>query len=159
MQTVNSGVQIMANDLNQCSFIGRLGKDVELRYLPSGEPVANFSIAVAWKSKDKEGAEWVSVVAFSGLAKICGDYLKKGSRVFISGKMKTRKWQAQDGTDRYSTEIVATDMQMLDSKPSSDGGHSAPQPQRNPQYAEGPEPLAADFSDDIPFAPVSSLIY
>jgi len=151
----------MANDLNQCNFIGRLGKDVELRYLPNGDPVANFSIAVGWKSKDKEGAEWVSVVAFSGLAKVCGDYLRKGSRVFISGKMKTRKWQAQDGTDRYSTEIVADELQMLDSKPSDaqPAQRTDSRPQRDAQYAPTPAPPAQDFEDDIPFAPINGFIY
>lgn len=152
----------MANDLNQCNFIGRLGKDVDLRFTPSGDAVANFSIAVGWKGKSKEGVEWVNIVAFGKLGQICGDYLKKGSRIFVSGNMRTRKWQDQNGNDRYSTEIVASDMQMLDSKP-SDGQQSAPQreaqPQRDAQYTQGPAPGAQDFEDDIPFAPLSSLIY
>lgn len=128
------------NDLNQCNFIGRLGKDVETRYLPNGEPVASFSIAVGWKSKDKSGAEWVPVVTFSKLAEICGSYLSKGSKVFISGRFKTRKWQDQEGNDRYSTEIVASDMQMLDGKE-----QGQPQKQASTQAPSG------EFEDDIPF--------
>lgn len=139
----------MANDLNYCSFIGRLGKDVETRYIPSGDAVANFSIAVGWKGKDKEGAEWVNVVAWRKLAEICSKYLVKGSRVFISGKMRTRKWQDQDGKDRYSTEIVADQMQMLDAK---QGG----QPSQSNQQQHGSQQRAAPQNggcdDDIPFA-------
>jgi single-strand DNA-binding protein len=112
----------MANDLNSCTFIGRLGQDVELKYLPSGEAAANLSIAVgeSWKDKQtgakQERTEWIRAVAFGKLADIMGQYLTKGSKVFIGGKMRTRKWQDQSGADRYSTEIVVKDMQMLDSK-------------------------------------------
>lgn len=147
----------MANDLNQCNFIGRLGKDVDLRFTPSGDAVANFSIAVGWKGKSKEGVEWVNIVAFGKLGQICGDYLKKGSRIFVSGNMRTRSWEDQSGQKRYSTEIVASDMQMLDSKP-SDGQQSAPQrdsqPQRDAQPAQTAAPAGySDFEDDgdIPF--------
>ena len=94
------------NDLNQCQFIGRLGKDVELRYTPSNEPVANISLACGWKSKDKEGTEWVNVTAFGKLAEISGQYLTKGSQIFVQGKMKTEKY-TKDGIDRYSTKIIA----------------------------------------------------
>lgn len=104
------------NDLNQCNFIGRLGGDVETRYLTNGDAVVNFTIACGWKSKDSEGAEWVRIVAFGKLAGICSEYLSKGSRVFISGRIQTRKWQDQQGNDRYTTEIIANQMQMLDSK-------------------------------------------
>ena len=148
----------MARSLNQCNFIGNLGRDVELRYLPSGQAVASFSIAVSDDYKDKDGnkveqTEWVRISAFGKLGEICGQYLQKGSKIFVSGRMKTRKWQAQDGTDRYSTEIVASEMQMLDSRTelaggtgeprssaSGDGGHRASAPPQTP-----------DFDDDIPF--------
>jgi single-strand DNA-binding protein len=103
------------NDLNQCQFIGRLGKDVELRYTPSNEPVANISLACGWKSKDKEGTEWVNVTAFGKLAEISGQYLTKGSQVFVQGKMKTEKY-TKDGIDRYSTKIIADKIQMLGKK-------------------------------------------
>lgn len=133
----------MSNDLNQCQFIGRLGKDVEMRFLPDGNPVANFSIACGWKTKDKEGAEWVAVVVFGKLAEICGQYLKKGSQVFVQGKMRTEKY-TKDGVERYSTKIVADRMQMLGGK--SDNGN-APAP-----AAQAPEPEGFGIADDdIPF--------
>ena len=103
----------MANDHNRCEFIGRLGKDPELRYAPSGDAVCNFSIACGWKSKDKEGTEWVRLVAFGKLAEICGQYLRKGSQVFVAGRMNTRKWQNKQGVDQYSTEINIDQLQML----------------------------------------------
>lgn len=135
----------MANDLNQCNFIGRLGKDPETRYMPSGDAVTNFSIAVGWKSKDKEGTEWVNITAFGKLAEICGQYLKKGSQVFVSGKFKTEKYQDKDGVDRYSTKIIADQMQMLGGKP--EGSDAAPA--QKPRPASAPAP--ADMDDDIPF--------
>ena len=80
----------MSNDLNQCQFIGRLGKNPESRAMPNGDDVSSFSIAVGWKGKDSEGAEWVNIVTFGKLAEICNKYLQKGSQVFIQGRMKTR---------------------------------------------------------------------
>jgi single-strand DNA-binding protein len=147
----------MANDLNQCNFIGRLGQDVELKYLPSGEAVANLSIAVgeSWKDKQtgakQERTEWIRAVAFGKLADIMGQYLTKGSKVFIGGKMRTRKWQDQSGADRYSTEIVVKDMQMLDSKNESavNQGHQvarqqpAQQPSQAPQQQQYQQPAPA----------------
>lgn len=129
----------MANDLNQCSFIGRLGRDPETRYMPNGDPTTSFSIAVGWKAKDKEGAEWVNIVTFGKLAQICGEWLKKGSQVFIQGRFRTREWE-KDGVKRYSTEIVADQMQMLGGK---SGGS-------NPQRERGESPLGDD-ADEIPF--------
>ncbi len=139
----------MSKDLNQCNFIGRLGADPESRALPSGDAVCNFRIACGWKTKDKEGTEWVPAVAFGKLGEICERYLKKGSRVFISGSFRTRKWQGQDGQDRYSTEIIVSDMQMLDSKPAGD---QSPAQGGYQQSAQGASPAPAkDFDDDIPF--------
>ena len=135
----------MANDLNNCSFIGRLGKDPEIRAMPNGDQVANFSIACGWKSKQKEGTEWVNIVAFGKLAEIIGQYLKKGSRIYISGGMRTRKWQDQSGADRYSVEIVAKDMIMLDGKGSGNSGQ--PMREEPAQAAHATE----DFNDDIPW--------
>lgn len=117
---------------NQCNFIGRLGQDPEQRFTASGTPVTNFSIATSEKYKDQNGqvqekTEWINVVAWKQLAEICAQYLEKGKLVFISGKLQTRKWQDKSGQDRYSTEIVAQTMKMLDSPGS---GQSAGQPQQ-----------------------------
>ena len=136
----------MANDLNRCDFIGRLGKDPEIRHLPDGSQVANFSIAVGWKSKQKEGTEWINIVAFGKLAEIIGQYLNKGSKIYISGGMRTRKWQDQSGSDRYSVEIVAKDMIMLDSKGSGYSGQSERAGQANASQETN-----ADFDDPIPW--------
>jgi single-strand DNA-binding protein len=142
----------MANDLNQCNFIGRLGKDPEIKFLPSGDQVATISISVGWKGKDKEGTEWIPVTAFGKLAEIMGKYLKKGSQVYISGRFKTDKYE-KDGSTRYSTKIVADRMQMLDSK-GSDSGHAAPSqssPSNEYQQPQSQHPAGGDFADDIPF--------
>lgn len=134
-----------SNDLNQCCFIGRLGKDVDTRYIPSGEPVSSFSLAVGSTWKDKQGAkqestEWVSVTAFGKLAEICSQYLTKGSQVFVSGRMKTDKYTDKNGVEKYSTKIIADRMQMLGSK----GGESAAPAK---QDAGGFD----DLDNDLPF--------
>jgi len=142
----------MSNDLNQCCFIGRLGRDPETRYMPNGKAVSNFSIAVgsSWKDKGtgdaRESTEWVNIVAFDKLGEICSQYLRKGSQVFIQGAFKTRKWKDKEGKDRYSTEIIANQMQMLGGKPA--GARSEPTPAVNEPSSDAP---ADDFSDDIPF--------
>lgn len=105
----------MSNDLNQCQFIGRLGRDVEMRVTPTNDPVANFSIACGWKTKDKEGVEWVPVVVFGKQAEVCSQYLAKGSQVFVQGRMRTEKY-VKDGIDRISVKIVADKIQFLGSK-------------------------------------------
>ena len=133
----------MARSLNLCQFIGNLGKDVEMRAMPNGKAVANFSIAVADGYKDKhtgetvDQTEWVRCVAYDKLAEICSQYLHKGSKVYVQGRMKTRKWQDQSGADRYSTEVVLDNMQMVDSRT---------QDQPAQQSAQQP-----DFDDNIPF--------
>lgn len=146
----------MANDLNLCLFIGRLGADPETRFAANGTAVTNIRIAVGKKWKDKNGqaqesTEWVPVVMFSKLAEIAGEYLKKGSRVRINGEFRTRKWEGQDGQPRYTTEIVASEMQMLDGR--SEGQAAGQQPQQNQAPAQGGgfQPPADDFSDDLPF--------
>ena len=150
----------MSNDLNLCTFIGRLGKDPESKAMPSGTEVCDFSIAVGWKFKDKEGTEWVNVTTFGGLAGVCSQYLRKGSQVMISGRMRTESWE-KDGQKHYKTKIVADNMQMLgksegDQKPAwqgegkkgeysgtfSGGGTQ----QSAPAFSGGD-----DFSDKIPF--------
>lgn len=131
------------NDLNLCNFIGRLGRDPETRYLPDGSAVCNFSIAVGWKSKDKEGAEWVRLSAFGKLAEICGEHLKKGSQVYVAGRLQTRKWKDKDGADKYTTEIMCDRMQMLGSKPKTGDA---------PDAAEAaPAGRIEDMESDIPF--------
>jgi single-strand DNA-binding protein len=143
--------------LNQCNFIGNLGNDPECRQFQDGTPVANFSIACSerWKDKQtgeqKEATTWVRCVATGKLADIIRQYLQKGSKVYVSGKLTTRKWQADDGSDRQSTEIRVFDMKMLDSRKDRPEGDTAPpaQPERHPQNAGGK--VASDFDDDIPF--------
>ena len=130
--------------VNKWIGIGNLGADPEVRYTQSGSPVCSFKIACSEKYKDvsgnvQENTEWVSIVAWKRLAEICGQYLHKGSRVYIEGKLQTRKWQDQSGADRYTTEIVAREMKMLDGRESG-GRDVAPEP--------GPP---TNFGDDVPF--------
>ncbi len=152
----------MSRDLNKCMFIGRLGNDPSIRYTPSGSAVANLSIACSDSYTEKntrnkvDKTEWVRVVAFNRLAEIMGEYLKKGSQVYIEGKLQTRKWQDKDNQDRYTTEIVASEMQMLGS---SSGDRAASnrndqKPQSSPPTAGGGQshqPTIDDYDDDIPF--------
>ena len=133
----------MAN-LNQCNFIGNVGRDPEIRYTPDGKAIANFSIAVTEKWKEKERTEWVRCVAFGKLAEIIGQYVKKGSALFLSGRLQTREWQDKDGNKKYTTEIIAAEVQFLSSKERTDGRQENPVPQRGE-----PSPDSDDL--DIPF--------
>lgn len=134
----------MARGVNKVILIGNLGQDPDVRFLPSGNPVANLRIATtdSWTDKQsgqrQERTEWHSVVLFNKLAEIAQQYVKKGSRIYIEGRLQTRKWQGQDGQDKYTTEIVANDMQMLDSRGGQGGGGGdyAQQPQQG-NYAGG----------------------
>ena len=147
----------MARGINKVILIGNLGQDPEVRYMPNGNAVANVTVATSetWKDKssgeNQERTEWHRVVFFRRLAEIAGEYLKKGSKVYIEGKLQTRKWQDQNGNDRYTTEIVANEMQMLDSR----GGGSADFASAPAQSSGGQQqaPAAPDngFEDDIPF--------
>jgi single-strand DNA-binding protein len=151
--------------LNQVQLIGNLGADPEVRYMPSGDAVANIRIATTETWKDKDGAkqertEWHRVAFFGKLAEIVSEYLVKGSQVFIQGKIQTRKWQAQDGTDRYSTEIVADTMKMLGSPRDGggspgDGGQRSERPARQERPAAAGKPAGGggfdEMDDDIPF--------
>jgi single-strand DNA-binding protein len=118
----------MARGINKVILIGNLGQDPEVRYMPQGGAVANLSIATSesWKDKAtgemKEQTEWHRVVIYQRLAEIAGEYLRKGSKVYIEGKLKTRKWQDQQGVERYTTEIVANELQMLDGRGEGQGG-------------------------------------
>jgi single-strand DNA-binding protein len=130
--------------LNRIEIIGNLGKDVELRYTQSGSAVALFSVATTERYKNKSGekveeTEWHNVVAWSKLAEICGEFLHKGSKVYISGKSKTRKWQDKNGNDKYTTEIIASEMIMLDGKGKPDS--QVQQGYEPPQHDAGPVPF------------------
>ena len=153
----------MARGVNKVILVGNLGQDPEVRYTPSGAAVANVSIATtdSWKDKNtgeaQEKTEWHRVVFFGRLAEIVGEYLKKGRQVYVEGRLQTRKWQDNSGNDRWSTEIVANEMQMLGGR-QGDGAppesHAAPPASggRRPAPASG-GPAAKDeqFDDDIPF--------
>ena len=164
----------MARGINKVILVGNLGNDPEVRYANNGSAIANISVATtdSWKDKNtgeqQERTEWHRVVMFNRLGEIAGEYLKKGSQVYIEGRLQTRKWQDQSGQDRYTTEIVANEMQMLggrgggsDMGGGGGGGYQAPQqsaPQNAPRQAAPQQPQgpaspapANDFDDDIPF--------
>lgn len=162
--------------LNKVTLIGRLGADPEVRYMPSGGAVTSIRLATTRRWKDRqsgerrEETEWHRVTFFNRIAEVAGEYLRKGSLVYIEGRIRTQKWQDQSGQDRYTTEIVAEQMQMLDSKSGGTGNfndsqsnsnYNAPQQQAAPppkpaattqQAPESPPPASyEDFDDDIPF--------
>lgn len=140
--------------LNKVTLIGNLGADVELRYLPNGSAVATLSVATTRKWKDKqtnekrEETEWHRVTLFQKLAEIAGQYLKKGSKVYLEGRIKTTKYQ-KDGVDHYSTGIIADQMIMLDGKQAD--GSAQPQQRAEPPKGNSTAPSYDDFDDDIPF--------
>lgn len=153
----------MARGVNKVILIGNLGQDPEVKYMPNGNAVANITVATSesWKDKNTgeniDKTEWHRVVFFRRLAEIAGEYLKKGSKVYIEGKLQTRKWQDKNGKDNWTTEIIANEMQMLDSRGggSSDfnqnqGAPSQSAPQSDQSQA-APAPANNDFDDDIPF--------
>ncbi len=146
----------MARGVNKVILIGNLGADPEVRYMPSGGAVANVRLATtdSWKDKQsgerQEQTEWHQVVFFGRLAEIAGEYLKKGSKLYVEGRLRTRKWQDKSGTDRYTTEIVAGDMQMLDGRGGS-AGFDGDRGASSTSHAEPAGGGIADFDDDIPF--------
>lgn len=152
--------------VNKVILIGNLGQDPEIRYMQNGKAVANLSIATSESWNDQQGqkqekTEWHRITAYDKLAEIIGEYVKKGSKIYVEGKLQTRKWQDQQGQDRYTTEVIINQMQMLDGKKDggNGGGHPAQParqqstPQRQPQQPAKPQyndpPM--DFDDDIPF--------
>ena len=161
----------MARGINKVILIGNLGRDPEMRYTQSQQPIANFSVATSesWTDRTtnerRERTEWHRVVCFRRLAEICGEYLRKGSKVYIEGQLQTRSWEGQDGQTRYSTEVVARDMQMLDSRGGGDsynvpdggppdmqgGGYPREQQPRSAPRTPPSSPPDDDFEDDIPF--------
>ena len=136
----------MSKGVNKAILIGNLARDPEVRYTASGTAVANFPVATneTWKDRNgerQEKAEFHRIVAWSRLAEVCGEYLRKGSKVYVEGRLQTRKWQDQNGQERYTTEVVANEMQMLDSR---GGGEQQQPPQQEAQAPTG-------FDEDIPF--------
>ncbi len=153
----------MARGINKVILVGNLGADPETRYMPSGSAVTNLSVATSetWKDKQtgeqKERTEWHKVAMFNRLAEIAAEYLRKGSQVYIEGKLRTRKWQDRDGNDRWTTEIIADEMQMLGGRGGGGGGGASTGSGRDSGRDSGPAPSAPpqsgpdDFDDDIPF--------
>ena len=136
------------SSVNKCIIIGNLGKDPEMRYTQDGKAIANLTVATSesWKDKatgeKREKVEWHKVTFFDKLAEIVGQYLKKGSKIYLEGKLQTRKWQDKDGHDRYTTEIVGNEMKML-------GGKGEGETQQ--QKAPAPAASSNDFDDEVPF--------
>lgn len=167
----------MARGVNKVILVGNVGGDPEVRYMPNGNAVATLSVATSesWKDKEtgnkQERTEWHRVVCFNRLGEIAGEYIRKGSKLYVEGSLRTRKWQDQQGQDRYTTEIVASDIQMLDGKGQTSGygdsqpmsqkefqGSPAPSASARPQASRAPQPSQAaaqeafeELDDDIPF--------
>jgi len=149
--------------VNKVILVGRLGKDPETRYMTNGEAVTNVTLATSENWKDKSGekqekTEWHSLVFYRKLAEIAGQYLKKGSQVYVEGKIQTRKWQDKEGKDRYTTEIIVNEMQMLGGKAGGGGGYEVmdrPAETSAAPAASKPAPAKGggfdNFDDDIPF--------
>jgi len=156
----------MARGINKVILIGNLGQDPELRYTGSGTAVCNMRIATSESYKDRDGnqvenTEWHTVVAWSRLAEICGEYLKKGRQVYIEGSLQTRQWEDRDGNTRYSTEIKAREMQMLGGRDGGGGDDTnydqSPRPQRQSNNAPKPKPAPAGGGDGYEFTPDDDL--
>ncbi|GMQ96466.1 MAG: single-stranded DNA-binding protein [Gammaproteobacteria bacterium] len=147
----------MARGINKVILVGNLGKDPEVKYMPSGGAVANVTVATneSWKDKQtgekQERTEWHNVVFFGKLAEIVGEYLRKGSQVYVEGRLQTRKWQDRNGQDRYTTEIVASEMQMLGGRGGGVDSNSSPPPKAANTSQETAAGAKDDFDDDIPF--------
>lgn len=147
--------------VNKVILVGRLGKDPETRYMTSGEAVTNCTLATSENWKDKSGekqerTEWHNLVFYRRLAEIAGEYLKKGSQIYVEGKLQTRKWQDKEGKDRYTTEIVVNEMQMLGSKSSGGGSFEVVEDRPASSAPAKAAPAAGknsfdNFDDDIPF--------
>lgn len=156
--------------INKAIIVGNLGNDPETKYMPNGNAVTNISVATSesWKDKqsgqDQERTEWHRIVFFNRLAEIAGEYLRKGSKVYVEGQIRTRKWQDKEGIDRYTTEIVASEMQMLSGRENGQDAGAQGQYQQNQQQPQQPQqqyqqqshartnpPSAPEFHDEIPF--------
>ncbi len=143
--------------VNKAMIVGRLGRDPEIRYTPGGVAVANFSVATSeeWKDKEsnekKERTEWHRIVAFGKLGEICGEYLSKGKQVYIEGRIQTRSWEDKEGNKKYTTEIVASDVQFLDKKDSGSGDYPKKGQDDKPERGAGGPAYHDSKDDDIPF--------
>lgn len=149
----------MARGVNKVILVGTCGKDPETRYMPSGGAITSVSIATneSWKDKQtgqkQERTEWHNITFFGRLAEIAGEYMKKGSQVYIEGSLRTEKYTDKQGVERYSTKVIANEMQLLGGRPggSSDDYSAAPKQEYKPQPANQPAPVDDSFDDDIPF--------
>lgn len=155
----------MARGINKVILVGNVGGDPDVRYLPNGNAVTTLSVATSesWKDKQtgekQDRTEWHRVVCFNRLGEIAGEYIRKGSKLYVEGSLRTRKWQDQQGQDRYTTEIIASDIQMLDSKGTGAPGyddmapppHAQQQSARKPQAAQSAQDAFDELDDDIPF--------
>ena len=149
----------MARGINKVILVGNLGADPDTRYMPSGKAVTNLRLATSdsWKDKQtgeqREQTEWHSIVMYDRLAEIAAEYLRKGSQIYVEGRLKTRKWQDKEGKDRYTTEIIANEMQMLGSRAGDRAGaEPRSEPRAAPSQERSVQPAAAgEFDDDIPF--------
>jgi single-strand DNA-binding protein len=152
----------MARGVNKVILIGHLGQDPQQRAMPSGKAVVNLRVATTeqWRDKqtgeNKENTEWHNVVMFDRLAEIAAEYLRKGSQIYVEGRIRTRKWQDKEGNDRYSTEVIANEMNMLGGRGGGDRSAAPPQERsrdRGEEQVSRPEPagVAESFDDDIPF--------
>lgn len=149
--------------INKAIIVGNLGQDPETRHTPSGAQVTTFSVATTERYKDKSGqmqetTEWHRIVAWNRLAEICSEYLHKGSKVYVEGKIQTRKWQDKDGNDKYTTEIIAREMKMLSARgdnQGSGGGNSEPWPEPPTDTGSGGGGMGGGggLQDDVPFQP------
>ena len=143
----------MARGVNKVILVGNLGADPDTRYMPSGKAVTNIRLATSesWKDRQtgdmQERTEWHSIVMYDKLGEIAAEYLRKGSQVYIEGKLRTRKWQDKQGNDRYTTEIIADEMQMLGGR----SGAGAPAMNDSDESRPPPRSSTEDFDDDIPF--------
>jgi len=138
--------------VNKVILVGNLGQDPSVKFMPNGEAVCNFSIATTDSWKDKAGAkqertEWHNIVMYRKLAEIAGEYLKKGAPVYLEGKLQTRKWQTKEGEDRYTTEVICDQMQMLGTKGASNNDSNA---NDKPAQNNAPKAQSSDFDDDLP---------
>ena len=150
----------MARGINKAIIVGNVGQDPEVRYMPSGSAVAEVSVATSEQWKDKqsgekqERTEWHRVTFFGRLAEIVGEYVRKGSQIYVEGSIRTEKWQDKNGQDRYTTKIIANEMQMLGGRTGGSAGFSQDMPSQAPSKpapAAAPAGSSADFDDDIPF--------
>ena len=147
----------MARGVNKVILVGHLGKDPEVRYMPSGNAVCNVTLATSdsWKDKQsgeqKDRTEWHNLVFYGRLAEIAGEYLRKGSQAYVEGRLQTRKWQDKSGNDRYTTEIIVNDMQMLGGRGGGGGSSDFNAAPASTKSSAAPSSGADEFDDDIPF--------